>query len=463
MTAAETAGYDTAIADSTDQLLMLARQVIERAAPNEQIEVACSRNRSTTIKVYDGAVESLTTAENLAVGVRVLVDGKEGFASAGTHDRDVIDRALSEARDNARFSQSDPHAGIAEPDGVMATEISLWRDGVDATPVDEKIAMALDVERRVRTADSRITGVRTVAYGDGAGAFALASTAGIEATTVGTSASISAQALAADGERTQIAAAYDGGREPSDLDVDFVVNRTVSRAVDLIGASKPKSARLSLVLDPYGTATIIGLVANTLSGSRVIKGRSPYADRIDEQIAAPILSFYDDATDPASLGADSHDGEGLACRPISLVEHGVLQGFFHDSYTGRRYGAASTGSAVRGTRGLPSPGLHALHVQPGDGSLEDLVAGVEFGLMVYTLDGLHSGVNAVSGDFSVGASGRMIRHGTLAEPVSECTLASTLQRMMLDIGRVGGDLEHLPSGVSTPSLVIDDVMLSGAN
>ena len=205
--------------------------------------------------------------------------------------------------------------------------------------------------------------------------------------------------MADDGDRTQTAAAYDGAREPADLDIDFVVDRTVSRVVDLIGATKPKSNRISLVLDPYGTATIVGLVANMLSGSRVIKGRSPYADRVGDEITSTALSFYDDATDPDSLGADSHDGEGLACRHIPLVDHGVLQGFFHDSYTGRRYGAASTGSAIRGTRGVPSPGLHALHVAPGQGALDDLIADVDLGLMVYTLDGLHSGVNAISGDF----------------------------------------------------------------
>jgi len=448
---------------NTDELLSIARKVVEQAGPNEEIEVACSQNRSTSIRVYDGELESLTTAENLAVGVRVLVEGREGFASAGSLNPDVVEQMLSEARDNAEFAEADPHAGIAQPDGVEAIDISLWRDGVDATPTDDKIAMALDLERRIRSADDRISGVRTVSYGDSAGAFALASTAGIEATTLGTSASIMAQALADDGDRTQTAYSYDGAREPGDLDVDRVVDRTVSRATDLIGSSKPKSARLSLVLDPDAAATIVGIAANTLSGSRVIKGRSPFADRVGETIAAPMLSFSDDATDAQSLGADSHDGEGLACRPVTLVEDGVLQGFFHDSYTGRRSGAGSTGSAVRGTRGLPSPGLHALHVQPGSGSLDELIADIELGLLVYTMEGLHSGVNAVSGDFSVGASGLMIRNGALAEPVSECTIASTLQRLLLDIGRIGGDITHLPSGVSTPSIVIDNVSLSGAN
>ncbi len=448
---------------NTDELLSIARKVVEQAKPSEEIEVACSRSRSTSIKAYEGEVESLTTAENLAVGVRVLVDGREGFATAGSLNPDVVEAALADARDNARFAEVDPDAGIARPDGVEAVEVDLWRDGVDATSIDDKIALALEVERRVRTYDPRITGVRTVRYGDSAGAFALASTAGIEATTVGTSASVSAQALAADGDRTQIAHAYDGGREPADLDLDDVVERTASRVLDLIGARKPKTARLSLVLDPQGAATVIGLIAGTLSGLRVIRGRSPFADRRGETIAAPILSFGDDATDPESLGADSHDGEGLACRPVSLVENGVLQGFFHDSYTGRRSGEGSTGSAVRGTRGLPSPGVHALHVTPGEGTLDELIAGTDLGLLVYTLDGLHSGVNAVSGDFSVGASGRMIRNGTLAEPVSECTIASTLQRLLLDVNRIGGHVKHLPTGTSTPPLVIDNVTLSGSN
>ncbi len=447
----------------TDELLSIARKIVERAETNEEIEVACSRSRSTSIKAYDGEVESLTTAENLAIGVRVLVDGREGFASAGSINPDVVESALADARDNARFAEVDPDAGIARPDGVVATDIDLWRDGVDATSIDDKIAIALDVERRVRGYDPRITGVRTVRYGDSAGAFALASTAGIEATTVGTSASVSAQALAADGDRTQISHAYDGGREPADLDVDYVVERTATRVLDLIGAQKPQTTRLSLVLDSYGAATVIGLIAGTLSGLRVIKGRSPFADRVGETIAAPILSFADDATDPDSLGADSHDGEGLACRPVPLVSDGVLEGFFHDSYTGRRSGDGSTGSAVRGTRGLPSPGLHALHVSPGEGSLDELIAGTDAGLLVYTLDGLHSGVNAVSGDFSVGASGRMIRNGELAEPVSECTIASTLQRLLLDVTRVGSEVRHLPTGTSTPPIVIGNVTLSGAN
>jgi PmbA protein len=446
-----------------DELRAVATGVVDQARPGEEIEVACCYGSSRSIRVYDGRVEASTWADSAGSGVRVLVDGREGFANAGSLDTDVVADMLAEARDNARFAEADDYVGLAQPDGVEPVDIDLWRDGVGQMAVEDKIELALDLERRVRSADPRVTGVRTAGYHDSEGAFALASTSGISAATRGTSAGVSVQALAVDGERTQTGYGYDGAREPAELDLDRVVERAVGRAVDLLGAEKPATGKVDLVLDPHLSATVMSLIASTLTGDRVLKGRSPFANRVGEQVAAPALSFADDATNHESLGADSHDGEGLACRRVPLVVDGVLQGYLHDSYTGRRSGDGSTGSAVRGSRGLPSPGLHALEITPGSGSLAELIAGVEHGMLVFSMAGLHSGVNPVSGDFSVGLEGRMIRGGELAEPVSECTAGSTLQRLLLDIKVIGGDVEHLPSGISTPSMVIGDVTLSGAS
>lgn len=447
-----------------EQLLELANRVVAQARPGEEIEVACSWGQSRSVRVYGGKVESLTTADNTGIGVRVLADGREGFASAGSLDDDVVADMLAEARDNARFAEADPYVGIARPDGVPAVDIDLWRDGVARMSIDDKIALAIELEARVKAAHPAITGVRVASYGDSEGAAALASTAGIAVANRSTSASIGVQALAADGARTQTGYAFDGVRDPYELVLDEVVERAVRHSVDLIGASKPATATVDLVLDPHLAATVIGLVAGTLTGDRVLKGRSPFAQRVGEQVAAPLLTLVDDATNPESLGADAHDGEGLATRRVPLVVDGVLQGFLHDSYTGRRSGFGSTGSAVRGTRGLPTPGAHALQVAAGSGgSLQELIARTRLGVLVFSLAGLHSGVNPVSGDFSVGVEGRMIRDGALAEPISECTVGSTLQRLLLDIRSVGSDLTHLPSGVSTPSLVIGGVTLSGSS
>lgn len=447
-----------------ESLLAIARSLVERAESGEQLEVAVSESESTSVRVYEGAVESFTSARNRGVGIRVIRDGREGFASAGSLDPDVLAQTLADARDNAGFAEADEHAGIAEPDGVAAVDIDLWRDSVLDIDAGTKIATALDLESRVKAADPRISGVRTATFGDSAGAYALVSTAGIEAGRRSTSVSASVQALAPDGERTQIGGAGDAARELAGLDLDGVVDRAVSQTLDLLGATKPATATVSLVLDPRQAATVLGLVAGTLTGDRVLKGRSLFIGREGEQIASPLLSIVDDPTDPLSLGADSHDGEGLACRRNPLVTDGVLDGFLHDAYTGRRTGVGSTGSAVRSIRGLPSPGVQALAVAAGgSGDLDALIKGVDLGVLVFGLAGLHSGVNPVSGDFSVGVEGRMIRNGELAEPISECTVSSTLQRLLLGITAVGSDVEHLPSGVTAPGLVIGDVMLSGQN
>jgi PmbA protein len=195
----------------------------------------------------------------------------------------------------------------------------------------------------------------------------------------------------------------------------------------------------------------------------VIKGRSLFAGREGEAVAVPFLSLVDDPTEPEAWGAGSYAAEGLASRRNVLIADGVLQGFLHNSYTGRRCGVPSTASAVRGGyRSTPGVGSRALSLTAGDRSQEQLMADVGDGLLVQSVSGLHSGANPISGDFSVGVEGLLFRDGAPAEPVREATIASTLQRMLLDLVAVGGDLEWLPGGAAGMTLVIADVQLSGS-
>ena len=136
-------------------------------------------------------------------------------------------------------------------------------------------------------------------------------------------------------------------------------------------------------------------------------------------------------------------------------------GFLHNTYTARALGTSSTGSAVRSYNSSPGAGPLALKLTPGECSQSELIEQVGEGILIQGVAGLHSGVNPVSGDFSAGAEGLMIRQGDLAEPVREVTVASTLQRMLLDIQNIGNDLERLPIKSSGVSIVVDDIMVSG--
>ncbi len=443
------------------ELLELASKVAAEAEGGEQVEAYVGHSTSTSVRVHGAEIESLTQATSAGIGVRVVRAGRQGFAYAGSLAPDVIAEVLGEARDNAAYAQPEDWVGLAEPDGVAPPEVDLWRDGLAAMPTDRKVELALELERAVRAHDPRITGVRVATWGDGSGVGAVATATGRAVAGRATAGYLAVQALAEDGGETKTGYGVSVGREPDEIDLAEAADDAADRATRLLGAVQPASGTVTLVLEPQMAASLLGVVAGTLNGESVLKGRSPFADRVGEQIASPLVTLVDDPTDTESLGADSHDGEGLATRRIPLIEAGVLQGFLHNTMTGRRAGVPSTASAVRSFRSTPGVGAQALAVTPGWGTLDELVAGVDHGVLVQSMTGLHSGVNPVSGDFSVGVEGLMVRNGARAEPIREATVASTLQRLLLDIAAVGGELEWTPGGTGAVALVIPGVTLSG--
>ena len=439
-----------------------ARAILAGATDAESVEVCVGRAVETTVRVHGGVVESLTTAESHGVGVRVVVGGREGVAHAGSFDADVVDGLVAEARDNAVFAEPGERVGIAAPDGVAVVPVDRSDDSVAATSIDDKIALARDLEAAVLAADPRVRGVRTAIYGDTRRETAIVNTLGIAASTTATVASLSTSVLVDDIDGgTRTGGAVDAARGPAGLDVAKVADLAVGRGLQLLGAGPPTTGRPLVVLEPRFAATVLSIVAGMLSGERVVKGRTPFADRVGEEVAAGLLTMFDDPTDADSLTAAATDGEGLACRPVPLITDGILRGFLHDSRSGRGLGVASTGSALRSVRGGPTPGHRSLHVAPRSGDLDAFVGDIDDGLLVASLQGLHSGVNAVSGDLSVGVEGVMIRNGELAEPIREGTLAGAIPRMVHDIVSVGADLERQPGGAIVPSLVIDGLTLGG--
>jgi PmbA protein len=449
-------------AGAESELLDLATRVAGWARDGEQVEAFVARGRETEIQVYEGAVESLSSAESAGIGIRVVSGRRQGFAYAGSLDESVIGETLEEARDNAGFASEDDFVGLAAPDGVRAAELDLWRDDLASYPTDVKVARAMELEKAVRAGDPRIRQVESSEWGDTAVESAVATSTGIQASSRRTACYLSAYAIAGSGSETQTGGGYSVGRSPADLDLDKAATDAVERATRLLGAVKPRSAHLTVVFEPRITATLLSILSGTLDGESVLKGRSLFADRLGEQVSVPGFTLVDDPTDPDAYGAARFDAEGLATRRNVLIEDGVLRRFLYDTYAARRAGTTSTASAVRaGFKSGPGTGARALSVVPGTAGPEEILRTVGDGLLVQSVSGVHSGVNPVSGDFSVGAEGVLIKDGALAGPVRELTIASTLQRMLAGVVAVGSDLERLPSNASGLTLAIADLAMSG--
>jgi PmbA protein len=220
------------------------------------------------------------------------------------------------------------------------------------------------------------------------------------------------------------------------------------------------------VLDAFVAASFIGFIGAMLSADAVQRGRSLFAGREGDEVADPALRLTDDGTDPDGPSSAPFDGEGVPTRRTDLIGGGRLLGFLYDSRTARRAGERSTtGNASRGSyRTPPSVGTTNLVVEPGERDLAGLVAEAGDGLYVTDVAGLHSGVNPVSGTFSVGASGRLIEGGELGAPVREMTIASDLVSMLRAVRSVGAEARWVPFGgsVRTAPVLVSEMTMSGS-
>ncbi|HSR95114.1 MAG TPA: metallopeptidase TldD-related protein, partial [Solirubrobacterales bacterium] len=273
------------------------------------------------------------------------------------------------------------------------------------------------------------------------------------------------QVLAEGDDGRETGLGFDLGRGPDALDPAAIGREGAERATAMIGARKPESRSCAVILDPTVAASFIGLIGGGLSAGAVQRGRSPFADQLGAEVAGEALLLHDNGLDPEGSASAPFDGEGVPCRRTALIEGGTLRTYLYDTYTARRGGAATTGNAGRGGyRSQPSVSTTNLVVGPGTLNFDQLLREAGEGVFVSDVAGLHSGVNPVSGDFSVGASGRAIRGGELAEPLREFTIASDLVSMLKAVRAAGADARWVPFGgsVSTPSLLIGAMTVAGS-
>jgi len=446
-------------------LLELARKVVEDAGAGEQLEAYVSRSRSTDVKVFGGEVESLAVAQTEGVGIRVIVDHRQGYSWAGSLDADVVTDALAEARDNAAFAQPDEWQALISPGELESSDpvtLDLWRDSLLTVPASAKVDLALELERATTAADPRVRGVEEVMYSDTASETAIASSSGVEGSARRTMCSCGSFAMAGEGGETQTGYGFSAGRAFEDLDLERAASDAADRATRLLGARPIRSTRLPVIFDPLVTRSLLSLIGSALNGEAVLKGRSMFVGREGENVATAALTLVDDPRLSESFGASTYDAEGVPTRRVELIVDGVLRGYLHNGYTGRRSGTGTTGSAVRGGfKSAPGVGARSLHAVPGPSTPDELFRAFPEALYVQSVSGVHSGTNPVSGDFSVGAEGLIVRDGSFAEPVREVTVASTLLRMLLEIAGIGSDLVWLPGGAAGLTLLIGEMSISG--
>jgi PmbA protein len=449
-----------------DPSAVTARAVEEAlGAGADDAEAYASEESSREVRVHGGEVESLTAATGRGVGVRAWIGNRVGYGYGTDLSEAGIRAIAARAAEAAAAADEDEFAGPPREPGSAAAVEGLVDPSVAEWPTERAAELALSVEKAALAADERVVGVEQAVYADATERIAISSSAGAGGEFEASSCYAYLQALAEGENGRETGLGFGLARGPDGLDPVAIGNEGAERAAAMIGAAKPESRSCPVVLDPTVAASFVGLLGSTVGADAVQRGRSPLAGRVGEEVAGEAFVLHDDGLDPAGFATAPIDGEGLPRRRTPLIEGGRLLTYLYDTYTARRGGEESTASAGRaGYRSQPSVSASNLVVGPGPSSFEQLLAEADGGVWISDVAGLHSGVNPVSGVFSVGASGRAIRDGGLAEPLREFTIASDLVSMLRAVLAAGAEPRWVPFGgsVSTPPLLIGEMAVSGS-
>ncbi len=448
----------TAGSHSGDRLALLGDLVAAaRRAGADAADAVLVASQSLEAQCRLGQTEHVERAESADLGLRVFVGRQAAIVSATGVEPKRFDEIALQAVAMARVLPEDPYAGLAEaaraPD---ADDLDL----ADSTETD-----AAELTARALAAETAAMAVPGVTNSEGASAgwgrmeALLVTSAGFSGRTVRTSHSLSATVLAGSGTAMQRDYDSHGTVHAADLDAPEAIGRAAGeRAVRRLNPTRPRTARLPVVFNPRVAGSLLGHLAGAINGASVARGTTFLKDAMGTRIMAPGILVQDDPRRRRGLRSRLFDGEGVPTRSLALVEDGVLRTWVLDSRSARQLGLASTGSAMRGTGGPPSPGISNLFMAAGQVSPTALMADIAEGLYVTEMIGM--GVNGLTGDYSRGAAGFMIRHGELAEPVAEITIAGNLRDMLLSI--TPADDLRFRRGVDAPTLRVDGMTMAGA-
>jgi len=448
-------------------LAVLAGQGVERAvaAGAADAEAYASEAEDREVRVHGGEVESFTAATRRGLGVRAWIGGRVGYGFGTDLSPEGVVTIAARAAEMARVADEDEFAGAPGEAGEAPELASLSDPSRAEWPAARVAELALAVERSALDADPRVVGVEQAVYFDGAERVAVAASSGVGGEFETSSCYAYLQALAEGEAGRETGLGFGLARGPAGLDPVAIGREGAVRASEMIGSGKPRSRNCPVVLDPTVAASFVDLLGKALGADAVQRGRSPFAERLGDAVAAEAFVLRDDGLEPEGFATAPIDSEGTPRQRTALIEAGELRAFLYDSYTARRGGVASTGNAGRsGYRAPPGVSASNLIVSPGSLDLEELLREAGEGVLINDVAGLHSGVNPVSGVFSVGASGRAIRAGEAAEPLREFTIASDLVSMLRAVQAAGATPRWVPFGgsISTPALLIGEMTVSGS-
>ncbi|HKX92459.1 MAG TPA: metallopeptidase TldD-related protein [Sphingomicrobium sp.] len=439
----------------------IAESLVERAmaAGATAADAVYAGERSSGVQVRHGSLEDISRSEREEAGLRVFVGQQSATVASSDLSEDGFGTLVERCIAMAREAPEDPYAGLAPPD-LLHKGAAAVLDSEDSREPDpaELRARALEAE----TAALAVPGV-TNSSGAGASAsasiMALATSGGFSGAYRATAHGCSASVVAGEGAAMQRDHDWHSARHLDDLEPAAEIGRRAGqRAVARLNPVRPRPGKYPVLFDPRVSGSLLGHFAGAIAGSSIARKTSFLVDAFGTSVFAAGVTVVDDPLRHRGLRSRPFDGEGVRVSRQEIVRDGLLRRWMAESASARQLGIAPTGHAVRGASGAPAASPSNLYMEPGKRSRAQLLAQQSEAVLVVELIG--HGINLVTGDYSRGAVGFMVRNGEIAEPIAEITIAANLKEMFASL-EPASDLVFR-RGIDAPTILIPEMTVAAA-
>lgn len=418
---------DKQLLDAVDYVLSEAKR------QGAEADVIVNRSNSFSLKANQGQLDEYKVSSSQVLGVRIVKDARIATSYSESLETSSLDLMLTNALQSARFSKQDEHQTISCVDSKITTDIAEIAQQ-DTTSADEKIELSLALEQGVVSLPHASSAPYN-GYADGESQLILANTQGTLCQHFERSFSCYAYTLFEKDGKQSMAGKVSVGRRFDELNPSYCIEQGYNLARDLLDGAPVATGEYSAIFDIGALSSLFGAFGSAFSGVSAMKGITPLANKVGQSVASKLITLTDAAYMQNGMAIAAFDSEGFATQDNILIADGQLSTLLHNSHTASYLGTVSTASAARGAKSSLDVSANHKVVATGQSSASEVKAG-EY-LELVELQGVHSGADPVSGDFSFGASGFLCRDGVRVQPVRGITVAGNFYKMLQEVDAVG--------------------------
>ena len=432
---------------------------LAKEAGIEEVELRISTSYSLSISLFHSEIDNYSVEEGSSYFARGIVNGKLGTASCDVYNAEKAKFLVDEIVKNAKIIENNDPVFIFGG-SEKYHKINSFSKELSQVPVEKKIEDLYALEKAIREGDPRIIEVQGVEYSESARSSTIINSKGLNLTNKSNYCVIYGAALAKEGE--QVKSGYDLflGNDYNKYSVEELTKKVVSKTVSQLGGEPCESSTYKAVLAPEVIGTFVDAYMDHASSESVQKHSSLFIGKVGEKVASRKVTIEDKPLQKGSIFVRWFDDEGVATYNKPIVKNGVLQGFLYNLTTAAKENVQSTGNGSRSGSKM-SVSAFSLSLKPGKKSFEELVKDVKEGVYITEVNGIHAGMNAQSGNFSLQSSGFLIKDGKIDRPLDVITISGNLISLFNDITEVGSDVKTLLGGNLMPSVVVKKLSVGG--